>query len=228
MIRVLLVDDEHLMRAGLRMMLETQPDLQVVGEAADGAEAVRLAAATSPDVILMDVRMPGMDGVDATRAVVASGSSAAVLVLTTFELDEYVFAAIRAGAAGFLLKRTPPEQLLAGIRTLAAGEAILGPSVTKRLLAEFARAAPPKPPEQVRRSLARLTAREHEVLLLLGRGMSNAEISARLHIGETTTKTHVKRILDKLGLRDRVHAAVFAFDHGLVRAGAGQLRTAGG
>lgn len=215
MIRVLVADDEDLMRAGLKMMLQTQPDLAVVGEAADGTEAVRSARALKPDVVLMDVRMPGMDGVEATRRITEEGT-ARVLVLTTFELDEYVFAAIRAGAAGFLLKRTPPEQLLDGIRTLARGEALLSPSVTRRLLAEFARTAPVQPSPQVQRALDSLTTREHEVLLLLGRGHSNHEIAKTLFIGEATAKTHVKHVLEKLGLRDRVHAAVFAFDHGLV------------
>ncbi|QNP74463.1 response regulator transcription factor [Streptomyces roseirectus] len=220
MIRVLLADDEDLMRAGLRMMLETQPDLLVVGEAPDGAEAVRLAREVRPDVVLMDVRMPVLDGVGAARAIAALGDGAPkVLILTTFELDEYVFAAVRAGAAGFLLKRSPPEALIEGIRTLAAGDALLGPTVTRRLLAEFARATPVEPSPEVARRLARLTEREHGVLLLLGRGLSNAEIAARLHIGEATVKTHVGRVLEKLGLRDRVHAVVFAFDHGLVRPG---------
>ncbi|WP_416969006.1 response regulator [Streptomyces sp. 4F14] len=220
MIRVLLADDEDLMRAGLRMMLETQADLVVVGEARDGGEAVRLAGEVRPDVVLMDVRMPVLDGVGAARAITAVGDGAPkVLILTTFELDEYVFAAVRAGAAGFLLKRSPPEALIEGIRTLAAGEALLGPSVTRRLLAEFARATPVEPSPETARRLARLTEREHGVLLLLGRGLSNAEIADRLHIGEATVKTHVGRVLEKLGLRDRVHAVVFAFDHGLVRPG---------
>ncbi|MEV0633761.1 response regulator transcription factor [Streptomyces sp. NPDC050619] len=226
MIRVLLADDEDLMRAGLRMMLDTQPDITVVGEAADGREAVRLAAAATPDVVLMDIRMPVLDGVAATRAIAGPAAvddrvngGPKVLVLTTFELDEYVFAAVRAGAGGFLLKRSPPETLLEGIRTLAAGEALLGPSVTRRLLAEFARATPAAPPPDVVHRLSRLTDREREVLLLLGRGLSNAEIATRLHVGDATVKTHVGRVLDKLGLRDRVHAVVFAFDHGLVRPG---------
>ncbi|MEV1085154.1 response regulator transcription factor [Streptomyces sp. NPDC050211] len=221
MIRVLLADDEDLMRAGLRMMLDTQPDITVVGEAADGREAVRLAAAATPDIVLMDIRMPVLDGIAATRAIAGTAvhNSPKVLVLTTFELDEYVFAAVRAGANGFLLKRSPPETLIEGIRTLAAGEALLGPSVTRRLLAEFARATPATPPPDVVHRLSRLTDREREVLLLLGRGLSNAEIAARLHVGEATVKTHVGRVLDKLGLRDRVHAVVFAFDHGLVRPG---------
>ncbi|MFD3585377.1 response regulator [Streptomyces sp. NPDC058683] len=219
MIRVLLADDEELMRAGLRMMLGTQPDLSVVGEASDGREAVRLAAAVAPDVVLMDVRMPVLDGVAATRELTAGPQPPKVLILTTFELDEYVFAAVRAGAGGFLLKRSPPEVLIEGIRTLAAGEALLGPSVTRRLLAEFARATPVEPDPETARRLARLTGREREVLLLLGRGLSNAEIAGWLHVGEATVKTHVGRVLDKLALRDRVHAVVFAFDHGLVRPG---------
>jgi len=164
--------------------------------------------------------MPLLDGVAATRAITAAGDAAPkVLMLTTFELDEYVFAAVRAGAAGFLLKRSPPEALIEGIRTLAAGDALLGPTVTRRLLAEFARATPAQPSPDTARRLARLTEREHGVLLLLGRGLSNAEIAGRLHIGEATVKTHVGRVLEKLGLRDRVHAVVFAFDHGLVRPG---------
>jgi DNA-binding NarL/FixJ family response regulator len=220
MIRVVLADDDELMRVGLRMMLRTQPDIAVVGEAGDGAEAVRVAESTRPDVVIMDVRMPTMDGIEATRALVGgSEEPPRVLILTTFELDEYVFAAIRAGASGFLLKRTPPEALIDGVRTVAAGEGLLGPSVTRRLLAEFARSAPVEPSQDVRRGLDRLTAREHEVLLLLGRGLSNAEIAKRLFVGEATVKTHVKRVLAKLELRDRVHAAVFAFDHGLVRPG---------
>ncbi|MFD8598145.1 response regulator [Kitasatospora sp. NPDC059646] len=217
-VRVVVADDEDLMRAGLRMMLGTQPDLLVVGEAADGAQAVRVAQACRPDVVLMDVRMPVLDGVAATAELAERCPAARVLVLTTFELDEYVFAAVRAGAAGFLLKRTPPEALLAGIRTVAAGDALLGPSVTRRLLAEFARSAPPGGSAAGRRALAALTPRERQVLELLGRGRSNAEIAAALHLGEATVKTHVRRVLDKLGVRDRVHAVVFAFDHGVVRA----------
>ncbi|MFJ5229720.1 response regulator [Kitasatospora sp. NPDC088391] len=218
-VRVLVVDDEDLMRAGLRMMLGTAPDLLVVGEAADGAQAVRLAGELRPDVVLMDVRMPVLDGVAATRELAAGCPGARVLVLTTFELDAYVFAAVRAGAAGFLLKRSPPELLLEAVRTVAAGEALLGPSVTRRLLAEFARSAPAEGGAAGRRALARLTGRERQVLELLGRGRSNAEIAAVLHLGEATVKTHVRRVLDKLGVRDRVHAVVFAFDHGVVRPG---------
>jgi DNA-binding NarL/FixJ family response regulator len=221
-IRVLLADDERLMRGGLRMMLGTQPDVTVAGEASDGAEAVRLAAALRPDIVLMDVRMPIMDGVAATAEITARGLPSRVLVLTTFELDEYVFAAVRAGASGFLLKRSPPETLIDAVRTVAAGEGLLGPSVTRRLLAEFARVSPPPPGRDVRRSLDRLTAREHEVLLHLARGRSNAEIAGRIHAAEATVKTHVKRILAKLGLRDRIQAVVFAYDHGLVRPAGGE------
>jgi DNA-binding NarL/FixJ family response regulator len=222
MIRVVIADDDELMRVGLRMMLQTQEDVAVVGEAADGREAVRQALHSTPDVVLMDVRMPVLDGIAATREIHAAlDDPPKVLVLTTFELDEYVFAAVRAGASGFLLKRSPPETLIAGVRTLAAGEALLGPSVTRRLLAEFARNAPVEPAPEVRRRLDRLTERETEVLLLLGRGRSNAEIAAALFVGEATVKTHVKRVLAKLELRDRIHAAVFAFDHGLIRPGEG-------
>ncbi|WP_243725494.1 response regulator [Actinomadura rubrisoli] len=222
MIRVVIADDEELMRGGLRVMLETQPDITVVGEAADGARAVLLARTTAPDVVLMDVRMPVKDGVAATAEITAAGTATRVLVLTTFELDEYVFAAVRAGASGFLLKRTPPETLIEGIRTIAAGEGLLGPSVTRRLLGEFARTSPPPPGPEVRRRLDRLTGREREVLLLMARGLSNAEISRLLHVAEATTKTHVKRILAKLALRDRIQAVVFAYDHGLVRPRPGE------
>ncbi|XVQ09889.1 response regulator [Spirillospora sp. CA-255316] len=215
MIKVLLADDEELMRGGLRMMLQTQPDITVTGEASDGAQAVRLARDLAPDVVLMDVRMPVMDGVTATREITARGPEPRVLVLTTFELDEYVFAAVRAGASGFLLKRSPPETLIEGVRTVAAGEGLLGPSVTRRLLTEFARTSPAPPDEPTRRRLDRLTDREREVLLLVARGLSNGEISRALHVGEATTKTHVKRILAKLDLRDRIQAVVFAYDHGL-------------
>ncbi|RFS80941.1 DNA-binding response regulator [Actinomadura spongiicola] len=216
MIRVLLADDEELMRAGLRVILQTQPDITVVGEASDGAQAVQSAVALAPHVVLMDVRMPIMDGVAATAEITARQHASRVLVLTTFELDEYVFAAVRAGASGFLLKRTPPETLIDAVRTIASGEGLLGPSVTRRLLVEFARTSPAPPDTDTRRRLDRLTDREREVLLLMGRGLSNAEISARLYISEATTKTHVKRVLAKLDLRDRIQAVVFAFDNALV------------
>jgi DNA-binding NarL/FixJ family response regulator len=217
MISVLLADDEELMRGGLRMMLGTQPDITVAGEASDGAQAVRLARTLAPDVVLVDVRMPIMDGVAATAEITALGTATRVLVLTTFELDEYVFAAVRAGASGFLLKRTPPEALIEGVRTVAAGDGLLGPSVTGRLMAEFARTSSAPPGREIRRRLDRLTAREHQVLLHMARGLSNAEIAREIHVAEATTKTHVKRILAKLELRDRIQAVVFAYDHGLVR-----------
>jgi len=220
MIRVVIADDDELMRVGLRMMLQTQEDVAVVGEAADGREAVRQALHSTPDVVLMDVRMPVLDGIAATREIHAAlDDPPKVLVLTTFELDEYVFAAVRAGASGFLLKRSPPETLIAGVRTLAAGEALLGPSVTRRLLAEFARNAPVEPAPEVRRRLDRLTEREMEVLLLLGRGRSNAEIAADLVLTEATVKTHVAHVLMKLGVRDRVQAVIWAYEAGLVTPG---------
>jgi DNA-binding NarL/FixJ family response regulator len=234
-IRVLIVDDDVLVRAGLRMMIETQDDLEVVGEADDGAAGVALAASLRPDVVLMDIRMPGVDGIEATRQIALSRSSPSggepsrdddqdgprVLVLTTFELDEYVYEAVRAGASGFLLKRTPPEDLLAGLRVVASGDALLAPSVTRRLLDEFARAtAQGAQPTAVRnRELDRLTEREREVLILIARGLSNREIAADLYVGESTVKTHVKRILMKLALRDRVHAVVFAYESGLLAPG---------
>jgi DNA-binding NarL/FixJ family response regulator len=216
---VLLVDDQPLLRVGFRMVLESQDDLTVVGEAGDGAEAVRLTAELEPDVVLMDVRMPELDGIEATRRIVASGSRSRVVVLTTFDLDEYAFAALRAGASGFLLKDVPPGDLLTGIRAVASGDAVIAPSVTRRLLDSFAhqlslpvtagegRSAPP----------AGLTAREAEVLEELARGRSNAEIAARLVLSEATVKTHVGHILSKLGLRDRVQVVVFAYETGLVQ-----------
>jgi DNA-binding NarL/FixJ family response regulator len=213
-IRVLLVDDQALVRSGFRMILEAQGDFEVIGEAEDGREAVELAAVTTPDVILMDVRMPGLDGVEATRRILAAGSTARVLILTTFDLDEYVFAAIRAGASGFLLKDVRPAQLVEAIRIVAAGEALLAPTVTRRLLDRFASDMPDErtPPE-----LDGLTERELEILRLVAEGLSNAEVAARLVVGETTVKSHVSSILRKLRLRDRVQAVVAAYDAGLVR-----------
>ena len=225
MIRVLIADDDVLVRAGLRLMIEAQDDLEVVGEAGDGAAAVELAAALRPDVVLMDIRMPGMNGLDATRVIAGTqdedGSGPRVLVLTTFEIDDYVYEAVRAGASGFLLKRTPPEDLLAGIRIVAAGDALLAPSVTRRLLSEFARTTATGPsPSAVRSAeLDRLTDREREVLELMAQGLSNAEIAERLYMAESTAKTHVKRILMKLQLRDRVHAVVFAYENGVLTPG---------
>ena len=217
-IRVLLVDDQPLLRVGFRMVLESQDDLQVVGEAGDGAEAVRLTAELAPDVVLMDVRMPGMDGIEATRQIVASGSPSRVLILTTFDLDEYAFAGLRAGASGFLLKDVPPGDLLTGIRAVAGGDAVVAPSVTRRLLDSFAHRLPaPGEPAGIDEALAELTAREREVLLELARGLSNAEIADRLVLSEATVKTHVGRILAKLDLRDRVQVVVFAYEIGLVQ-----------
>ncbi len=216
---VLLADDQALLRVGFRMVLESQDDLSVAGEAADGEEAVRLTAELEPDVVLMDVRMPGMDGIEATRRIVTSGSRSRVLVLTTFDLDEYAFAALRAGASGFLLKDVPPADLLTGIRAVAAGDAVVAPSVTRRLLDSFAHRLPLPVPERSERTapLAGLTARELEVLGELALGHSNAEIAAKLVLSEATVKTHVGHILAKLGLRDRVQVVVFAYEVGLVR-----------
>jgi DNA-binding NarL/FixJ family response regulator len=217
--RVLLVDDQPLLRAGFRMVLESQDDLSVVGEAAEGGEAVRMAAELEPDVVLMDVRMPGVDGIEATRQIVASGSRARVLILTTFDLDEFVFAGLRAGASGFLLKDVPPNDLLSGIRAVAAGDAVVAPSVTRRLLDSFAHRLPQNARTGVDldSQLSMLTAREREVLAELARGLSNAEIAENLVLSEATVKTHVGRILTKLDLRDRVQVVVFAYEIGLVQ-----------
>jgi DNA-binding NarL/FixJ family response regulator len=215
-VRVVIVDDDHLMRAGLRMILETAGDLEVVAEASDGDDALRVVAETAPDVVLMDIRMPGTDGIEATRRLTAQGEGAPrVLVLTTFELDEYVFEALRAGASGFLLKRTSPEDLVAGIRVVAAGDALLSPSVTRRLVEEFARRPVVDTPAVG--TLAELTDREREVLAFMARGLSNAELAERLFVGEATVKTHVKHILMKLGVESRVQAVVVAYEAGLVR-----------
>jgi DNA-binding NarL/FixJ family response regulator len=216
-IRVLLCDDQALVRGGFRMILEAREDLQVVGEAEDGAQAVRLARQTQPDVILMDVRMPHLDGVEATRQIVAAGSPARILVLTTYDLDDYVYAAIRAGASGFLLKDVQPAQLAEAIRVIAAGDALLAPSVTRRLLGQFARTLPgPRFRPASPASLSALTERETEVLRLLAAGLSNAELAGRLYISEATVKSHVSSLLRKLGLRDRVQAVILAYDTGLV------------
>jgi DNA-binding NarL/FixJ family response regulator len=219
-IRVLIADDQALVRAGFRMILDAEDDLEIVGEASDGAQAVELALELRPDVVLMDIRMPEMDGIEATRRV-ASGDGdppIRVLMLTTFDLNEYVYEALRAGASGFLLKDVPPEQLAAGIRVVAGGEALLAPSITKRLIEEFATARPteaPAPPP----GFDELTARELEVFKLIARGMSNAEIAGELVVSETTVKTHVARLLMKLGLRDRVQAVVLAYESGVVQRG---------
>jgi DNA-binding NarL/FixJ family response regulator len=222
-IRVLLVDDQPVVRSGLRMILEADEDIEIVGEAADGAGGIELIAAVDPDVVLMDIQMPTLDGIEATRRLTAMGSRSRVLVLTTYGLDEYVFDALQAGAAGFLLKTDLPQTIVEGVRTVAAGEALLTPGVTRRIIETFVaegstnsrgstgstRSA--EPPE-----LARLTEREREVLLEIARGLSNTEIAHRLFIGEGTVKTHVARILDKLMLRDRVQVVVYAYQHGLV------------
>ncbi len=221
-IRVLLVDDQPLLRTGFRMILEAESDLVVVGEAGDGVEAVDAVGALSPDVVLMDIRMPRMDGVEATRRVVGPQprhSTPRVLVLTTFDLDEYVIEALRAGASGFLLKDAPADDLIAAIRVVGAGDAIVAPSVTRRLLDRFASRLP-SPDEPTPARVGTLTEREVEVLRLVARGLSNAEIAAKLYVSETTVKTHVGHVLTKLGLRDRVQAAVFAYESGLVRPGA--------
>ncbi len=217
-IRVLICDDQALVRAGFRAILEAQSDVEVVGEAENGAEAVALAERRSPDVILMDIRMPVLDGVEATRRLVSAGSPARILVLTTFDLDEYVHAAIRAGASGFLLKDVTPAKLLEAIRVVAAGDALLAPSVTRRLLARFASTLPQQ--DHTSATLAALTARETEVLQLLAGGLSNAEIAAELVLSEATVKTHISSLLRKLGLRDRVQAVILAYEAGLVKLGA--------
>lgn len=221
-IRLVVVDDQPLLRTGFRMILAAERDMTVVGEAGDGAEAVREVARLAPDVVLMDIRMPNMDGVEATRRITSAAGpdGPRVLILTTFDLDEYVFAAIRAGASGFLLKDVPPEELAAAIRVVAAGEALLAPSVTRRLMDRFAE-MPATGVGQVRQppGFGDLTEREVEVFGLIGRGLSNQEIAERLYLGETTVKTHVSRVFAKLDLRDRVQAVVLAYETGIVRPG---------
>ena len=220
-IRVLLVDDQALIRAGFRMILESEPDIEVVGECANGSQAIDSAKRLKPHVALMDIRMPEMDGIEATRRIVAetaeSEDPVRVLMLTTFDLDEYVYDALRAGASGFLLKDVPAEQLADGIRLIASGEALLAPSVTKRLIGEFARFAPAD--RETPEAIEELTPRELEVLKLIARGLSNAEIAEELVVSNTTVKTHVARVLMKLGLRDRVQAVVKAYEVGLVAPG---------
>ncbi|GID30580.1 response regulator [Paractinoplanes brasiliensis] len=217
MITVLVADDHALIRSGLAGMLGAQPDLTIVGAAADGAEAVRMAAELSPDVVVMDIRMPTLDGIEATRRIRAAAEAPAVLVLTTFDLDEYVYDALRAGAGGFLLKDAPPGQLAEAVRTVAAGDSLLAPAVTRRLITRFLRV----PPSAAATAAAadRLTERELEVLRLIARGQSNTEIAARLFLSDATVKTHVSRVLTKLGLRDRVQAVVYAYENGLVTPG---------
>ena len=213
---VVVADDQAIVRAGFRLLIDSEPDLTVLGEAADGAEAVAVARKTAPDVVLMDIRMPVMDGIAATRLIAAAGPLPRVLILTTFDLDEYVFAALRAGAGGFMLKDRPPEELLSAIRVVAAGEALLAPNVTRRLIEHFVRQPDPlsTPPEALRE----LTVREREVLALIAAGLSNTEIAGELVMSVPTAKTHVSRILAKLGARDRAQLVVIAYQSGLVRA----------
>jgi DNA-binding NarL/FixJ family response regulator len=225
MTTVLIVDDQPLQRFGFRMLLESVPDTQVAGEAGRGADAVRQAAELRPDVVLMDVRMPGMDGIEATRRIIATGGRSRVLILTTFDLDEYAHAALRAGASGFLLKDVRPEELLGGIRAVAAGDAIIAPALTRRLLDAYVHRLPGYPqdhetlPDDNPR-LRTLTEREREILVAIGRGWNNAEIAERLIVSESTVKTHVGRVLAKIGARDRIQAVIFAYDLGLTRPNA--------
>jgi DNA-binding NarL/FixJ family response regulator len=215
---ILLADDQPMLRMGYRMILDAQPDLTVVGEAENGLEAIDLTARLEPDVVLMDVRMPSLDGVEATQRIVASGSDSRIIILTTFDLDEYAYGALRAGASGFLLKDAPPPDMLSAIRAVATGDAVVAPSVTRRLLSEFARHLPD--PHHKTADYGRvesLTPRERELLVEVARGLSNAEIAERLVLSEATVKTHIGRILAKLGLRDRVQIVVFAYETGLVR-----------
>jgi DNA-binding NarL/FixJ family response regulator len=214
-VSVLVVDDQTLVRAGFVRLLASEPDIEVVGEAADGSAALDVARRTRPDVVLMDIRMPKLDGLQATPRLLSAQPATRVVVLTTFDLDEYVFEALRAGASGFLLKDAPPDDLIHAVRVVAAGEALLSPSVTRRLIAEFART----PALRTDDRLARLTPREREVLSLVAAGLSNAEIAARLFLGDSTVKTHLTAVLAKLGLRDRVQAVVLAYETGLVRPG---------
>ena len=215
-IRVAVADDQELVRTGFRVILESEPDIVVVGEAADGREAIEVAHQHSPDVVLMDVRMPHLDGLEATRRIVTE-EGPRVLILTTFDLDEYVYEALRSGASGFLLKDGPAEQLVSAVRVVARGEALLAPRITRRLIAEFSRVGRPNVPPA---RLDGLTARELDVLKLVARGLSNAEIAGELYVAETTVRTHLGHILTKLGLRDRVQAVVLAYETGLVRPGA--------
>jgi DNA-binding NarL/FixJ family response regulator len=223
-IRVLVADDQALVRGSFRILVGTAPDLTPVGEAATGAEAVELARWEKPDVVLMDIRMPGMDGIEATGQITADPDTSAVrvLILTTFDLDEYVFAALRAGASGFLLKDTPPADLLAGIRVVAAGDALLAPRVTRRLIAEFTRRPEPRPRPAA--ALDEVTGREREVLTLVGLGLSNTEIASHLHVSLSTAKTHIGRLLMKLGARDRAQLVIAAYDAGLVGVAEGAAR----
>jgi len=222
-ISILLADDQPMLRLGFRLVLDAQEDMQVIGEAGDGAAALRLVQAKHPDVVLMDVRMPGMDGIEATRRIVAHASTTRVLILTTFDLDEYAYAGLRAGASGFLLKDVPPNDLLSAIRAVASGDAVVAPAVTRRLLDAFLPHLPglpgPGTPAAEPPELSQLTTREREILIQVAAGLSNAEIAGRLVLAEATVKTHVSRILAKLALRDRVQAVVYAYENGLVRPG---------
>ncbi|MEV6299644.1 response regulator transcription factor [Actinoplanes sp. NPDC051861] len=214
MTSVLLADDQPLLSLGFRMVLEAQPDITVVGEAGNGAQAVTMTRALRPDVVLMDVRMPVLDGIEATREIVAAGSPARVLVLTTFDLDEYVYAALRAGASGFLLKDVPPADLISAIRAVAGGHAVVAPAITRRLLDTL---LPLVPGSRSDDRVSRLTEREHEVLLLVADGRTNTEIASALHLSEATVKAHVGRLLSKLELRDRVQIVIFAYENGFIR-----------
>jgi DNA-binding NarL/FixJ family response regulator len=217
---VLIVDDQPLQRFGFRMLLDATPDTEVIGEAAHGAEAVRRTAELRPDVVLMDIRMPGMDGIEATRQILATGGRSRILVLTTFDLDEYAYAALRAGASGFLLKDAHPEELLAGIRAVAGGDAVIAPALTRRLLDTYAQRLPADASSSQKKTDPRwqsLTDREQEILIAIGNGWTNGEIAERLVLSESTVKTHVGRVLAKLGARDRVQAVIFAYDLGLTR-----------
>jgi DNA-binding NarL/FixJ family response regulator len=218
LIRVLIVDDQALIRAGFRMILDAQPDLEVVGEAADGSAAIDAVRTLRPDVVLMDIRMPGVDGIEATRRLTEAGMTSKIVILTTYDLDEYIFDALAAGASGFLLKHVPPEELVRGVRVAASGEALLAPSITRRLIEEFAKQRAPVRAGGT--ALNTLTDRELDVLKLLGRGFSNPEIARELKVGEATVKTHVAHVLDKLELRDRVQAAIFAYEVGLIKPSA--------
>jgi DNA-binding NarL/FixJ family response regulator len=213
-IRVLVADDQSIVRAGFRLLLSSNDDIDVVAEASNGLEAVEKAARFEPDVVLMDIRMPELDGLEATRRILAADRSARILILTTFDLDEYVYEALRAGASGFVLKDDPPDQLIAAIQTVAAGDALLSPTITRRVIREFARTPRPAPPKE----LAELSERERDVFRLIARGLSNAEIGRELYISETTVKKHVTHILSKLSLRDRVQAVVLAYQTGLFEA----------
>jgi DNA-binding NarL/FixJ family response regulator len=225
-ISVLLADDQPLLRRGFRMILEAEGDLTVVAEAADGEEAVDLARRHAPDVVLMDIRMPGLDGIEATQSITAADTHVRVLVLTTFDLDEYAFGALRAGASGFLLKDVRPAELVTALRTVAAGDAVISPRVTRRLLEEYTRVLPLSASQMQERypQLSALTEREREVLIAVARGLSNAEIAASLFVSEATVKSHVGRILAKLGLRDRVQVVVLAYEAGLIQPGAESAR----